>query len=79
MTHEHGIDDGDLEIEAWEQAEAELIAQGLTETQRTLVWMSLRSPEAEEAEQLIAEIMAEQGCGAEEAHRILHTLNGVSL
>ena len=79
MTHEHNVDDGDLEIEAWEKAEIELIDRSLDETQRTLLWMSLRSAEAEQAEQLIVEVMTELGCGPEEAHRILHALNGREL
>lgn len=79
MTHEAGVDDGDLEIEEWEIADAELAAQGMIEAEREQFWINMRSPEVVEQESLIAQVMEEHGCGPEEALRILHGLNGVTL
>lgn len=79
MTHEANIDDGDLELEAWEQADAELAAGGMDEYDRIYFWRSLMSPEQLEHERLIGAVQEEENCSAAEAHRILHALNGITI
>lgn len=79
MTHEAGRDDGDLEIEEWEQADLELRLQGLSEEERRVIWRALRSPEQIEADELIESFAAINGISEAEAYRVIHSLNGVDI
>ena len=79
MTHDRDVDDGDLEIEQWEIADAELAAQGWSYEMRALFWIAMRSPEQVEHERLIGAVMEELNCSEEEAHRILFALDGKEL
>lgn len=76
MTHEAEVDDGDLEIEEWEKADAAMAAQGLSEIERRAVWDTLLSPEQVEQNQVLAQVMEELGCNEERAWRVIHALYG---
>lgn len=76
MTHDHDVDDGDLEIEEWMKADAALAEQGLDEYDRIYLWRSLRTPEQVEQDDLVESVMATEGCGAERAQAILRALAG---
>ena len=77
MTHEPGVDDGDLEIEAWEVADAQLAASGMSEAERKVFWNSIAPNAGNEG---FLELWAEQhGVSLAEAHRQIWEMNGVTL
>lgn len=76
MTHDHDVDDGDLEIEEWMKADAALAEQGYDEYDRIYLWRSLRTPGQVEQDDLIESVMQSEGCTAERAHAILRALAG---
>lgn len=79
MTHEQDVDDGDLEIEAWEQADAVLAADGMSEEDRRTFWEDMKSHEAVEAESFLRTWADSRGVSLAEAHRQIYELNGVVL
>ena len=79
MTHENGVDDGDLEIEEWERADALLAAQGYSEGERRVIWNTLKSPKVSEAEVFLEKWAEERGVSLAEAHRQIHEANGTVL
>lgn len=76
MTHEVYVDDGDLEIEAWEQADAQLAKQGMTVYERQEFWAQFKTEEQLTAEELMRSVQLEMGCEEEQAWRIIRQLAG---